>query len=143
PPALAQEIAVFNPSPRARTDVVRVRLDAYPAMRIPLGLPEFPPLSLAASDPPGFAIDGAPVRVVPTDDPTRVRWLPNQSPFDVELVVRDVPAFALRRLRLEPASPTPDAMDDGREIQAGDVRVRAADDGTLALRIGDLEWRGL
>jgi hypothetical protein len=143
PPALSQEIAVFNPSPHARTGVVRVRLDAYPAMRIPLGLPEFAPLSLAASEPPGFTSDGAPVRVVPTDDPTRVRWLPNQTPFDVELVVRDVPAFGCRRLRLEPAPPAPDAIDDGREIQAGGVGVRAADDGTLAVRIGDVEWSGL
>lgn len=143
PPTLAQDVAVFNPSAHTRTDVVRVRLDAYPAMRIPLGLPEFPPLSLAASDPPGFTLDGQPVRVVPSDDPTRVRWLPNQTPFDVELVARDVPAFGVRRLRLEPAPPSPDVIDDGHEIEAGAVRVRVADDGTFTVQLGEATFAGL
>ena len=143
PPTLAQEIAVFNPSPHPRTDVVRVPLDPYPAMRIPLGLPEFAPLALAASAPPGFAAGGQAVRVLPADDPARVRWLPGQTPFDVELVVRDVPAFGLRRIRLEPADPVPDVVDEGRAITAGEVAVAVSDDGTLDVRFGDTEYAGL
>jgi hypothetical protein len=143
PWTLTPEIVVFNPSPHPRTDVVRVPLDPYPAMRMPLGLPEFAPLALAASDPPGFTLDRRPVRVVPSDDPARVRWLPGQTPFDVELVATDVPAFGVRRLRLEPAERTPDAVDDGREIATDRVRVVAGDDGTLDVTIDGRTWRGL
>jgi hypothetical protein len=143
PPSLAQEIAVFNPSPHVRTDVVRVRLDPYPAMRIPLGLPAFAPLALAASSPPGFTLDGRPVRVVPTDDPARVRWLPDQTPFDVEVVVHDVPPFGVRRLRLEPDAPSPDVVDDGREIATDPAGIIARDDGTLDVRLGAVTHAGL
>jgi len=143
PWSLEQEIVVFNPSPHPRTDVVRVPLDPYPAMRIPLGLPEFPPLLLAASDPPGFLVDGGPVRVVPSADPTRARWLPGQTPFDVELVARDVPPFGVRRHRLVLAEPSPDEVDDAREIAAGDVRVRVREDGALDVRLGAVEFHGL
>src|SRR5262249_6408620 len=114
PASLEQDVVVFNPSPHARTDVVRVRLDPYPAMRLPLGRPESPPLATAESR--GFAVDGRAVRVVASDAPERVRWLPGRAPLDVELVVRDVPAFGCRRLRLVPAEPSPDVVDDGREI---------------------------
>ena len=143
PPSLAQDSAVFNPSPHARTDVVRVRLDPHPAMRIPLGLPAFAPLALAASSPPGFTLDGRPVRVVPTDDPARVRWLPDQTPFDVELVAHDVPAFGVRRLRLEPSEPMPDVVDEGRQVATDRLAVAARDDGTLDVRVGDATYAGL
>ena len=144
PWAVEQEIAVFNPSPHPRTDVVRVPLDAYPALRLPLGRPEFAPLLLAAvGTTPGFTVDGRAVRVVVSDDPRRARWLPNQAPCDLEFVAADVPAFGCRRFRLAPAEPVPDAVDDGREIAADAVRVVVADDGTLTVRIGTEEWRGL
>jgi len=134
-----QEIAVFNPSPRPRTDVVRVRLDPYPAMRLPLGMPEFPPLALAD----GFTVDGRPARIVPADDPTRARWLPGREPLDVELVAADVPAFGCRRFRLTPAPATPDVVDGERTISTPQLAVTVADDGTLAARFGDVEYRGL
>ena len=124
PWTLEQDIVVFNPTPQPRTDVVRIALDAYPAMRMPLGVPEFAPLSLAAMEQPGFAIDGRPVRVVATDDPTRARWLPGEQPFDVELVAADVPAFGCRRFRLTPCAPVADVVDDGRVIEADDVARR-------------------
>jgi mannosylglycerate hydrolase len=143
PWTLAQDVAVFNPGAHARTDVVRLAIDPHPGMRIPLGLPEFPPLGLAASGPPGFTVDGRPARVVPSDDPARPRWLPNQMPFDVELVAADVPAFGLRRLRLEPCDPVPDAVDGAREIRAGDVSAAVADDGTLRVGLGDRSYAGL
>ncbi len=143
PWTVAQEIAVFNPSPHVRTDVVRIALDPYPALALPLGLPAFAPLALAAGDLPGFAIDGRPVRVVPTDDPERTRWLPGQTPFDLELVATDVPAFGYRRYRVTPTAPVADDVDDGRVIEAAGVRVSIADDGTLAVAWGAREYHGL
>jgi hypothetical protein len=140
PGSLEQDIVVFNPSPHPRTDVVRVRLDPYPALRLPLGVPEFPPLTSA---PEGFTVDGRAVRVVASEDPERVRWLPGRAPLDVELIARDVPAFGCRRMRLEPGPPAPDAVDDGREIAAGAVRVGVRDDGTLDVTLGDRTYRGL
>jgi len=134
-----QEIAVFNPSPHPRTDVVRVPLDPYPAMRLPLGAPEFPPLTFAD----GFTTGGRPVRVVPADDPTRARWLPGGEPLDVELVAADVPAFGWRRFRLTPAPVVPDAVDEERTIATAEVAVTVADDGTLTARLGGAEYRGL
>jgi hypothetical protein len=139
PASVEQDVVVFNPSPHPRTDVVRVRLDPYPAMRLPLGVPEFPP----SADPPGFTIEGRPVRVVAARDPERVRWLPTREPLDVELVVRDVPAFGCRRVRLVPAAPAPDEVDDGREIAADLARVAVRDDGTLDVTIGGRTHRGL
>jgi mannosylglycerate hydrolase len=143
PASLEQDVVVFNPSPHPRTDVVRIRLDPYPAMRLPLGIPEFPPLGVAASDPPGFAVDGRPVRIVTSDDRERVRWLPGQTPFDAELVAVDVPAFGSRRMRLVPTAPSPEVVDDGREIAVPGVRVVAAADGTLGVRLGERTYRGL
>jgi hypothetical protein len=110
------EIVVFNPSPHVRTDVVRVPLDPYPALRLSLGHPEFSPLVQAALEGEGWTLDGRPVRVVASDDPTRTRWLPGQPALDVELVAADVPAFGCRRLQLVPAARVPDLEDDGRDI---------------------------
>ncbi len=138
-----QDVVIFNPSPHPRTDVVRVPLDPYPAMRLPLGLPEFPPLLLALLGSPGVLVDGQPARVVESDDPARPRWLPGELPVDLELVAPDVPAFGCVRMRLTPAPACPDAIDDGRVIETAGVRVAVADDGTLDVRLGDAEYRGL
>jgi 2-O-(6-phospho-alpha-D-mannosyl)-D-glycerate hydrolase len=143
PWTLGQEIVVFNPTPMSRTDVVRMALDAYPAMRMPLAIPEFAPLSLAAMEQPGFTIDGRPVRVVATQDSTRSRWLPGERPFDIELVAADVPAFGCRRFLLTPSAPVADVADDGRVIEVGDVVVAVEDEGTLCVRLGDREYPGL
>src|SRR5262249_12255390 len=143
PWTVEQEIAVFNPSPHPRTDVVRVPLDPYPALLLPLGLPEFPPLALAAAEGMGFEVDGRPARVVRSNDPARPRWLPDQEPLDLELVVADVPAFGCRRLRLTTAQPAAHQIDEGREIDAPGVHVHVADDGTFDVRLGDAEYHGL
>ena len=143
PWSLGQEIVVFNPAPYARSDVVRVPLDPYPAMLLPLGRPDFPPLLLAAMETPGFVVDGGAVRVVASADATRARWLPGQRPFDVELVAADVPALGCRRFRLTPCAPAADAVDDGRVIENADVRVAVEDGGTLGVRFGAREYRGL
>jgi alpha-mannosidase len=143
PDAAEPEVAVFNPSPHPRTDVVRIALDPYPAMRLPIGQPEFSPLLIATLEEPGFTVDGAPVRVVASDDPTRARWLPLQEALDVEMVVTDVPAFGYRRLKLDRAHKLDDEIDDGREIGSGAVRVGVAGDGTLDVSLGTTTYRGL
>lgn len=143
PWTLEQDVVVFNPTPTPRTDVVLIPLDAYPALRMPLAAPEFAPLALAALGQLGFAIDGQPVRVVATQDPSRSRWLPGELPFDVELVAADVPAFGCRRFRLVPSAPVADVADDGRVIEVGDVVVAVEDEGTLCVRLGDREYPGL
>ena len=63
--------------------------------------------------------------------------------LDVELVVADVPAFGYQRIRLTPAEASPDEHDGGRDIKAGSVSVHTDDDGTLRVRIGELELAGL
>ncbi len=143
PWTVEQEIAVFNPSPHRRTDVVRVPLDPYPALLLPLGLPEFPPLAVAAAEGMGFEIDGRPARVVQSNDPARPRWLPDREPLDLELVVADIPAFGCRRLHLTSAQPAAHHIDEGREIDCRGVHVHVADDGSLDVRLGDAEYRGL
>lgn len=143
PTAAEQDIVVFNPSPHARNDIVRVSLDDYPALRMPLGRPEISPLTLAAAGGSGFAIDGRPVRVVPSADASRPRWVPGVLPMDVEFVARDLPPMGCRRFRLAPAVAAPDEIDSGREIDNAVTAVHANDDGGLDVRIGDRRWRGL
>jgi hypothetical protein len=138
-----QTVVVFNPSPHARTDVVRVPLEDYPALRLPLGGPALGPLTLATLGPVGFAVDGAPARLVAASDPTRARWVPGQQPLDLEFVARDVPSLGCRRYRMTRVAPAPDDVDHGREIAAGDTRVRVADDGTVEVHLDGRAWRGL
>src|SRR5262249_45438897 len=73
----------------------------------------------------------------------RVRMLEDLPPLDVELVVGEVPAFGWKRVHLTPGDASPDDEDDGREIDSGAISVRADDDGTLRVRVGESELRGL
>ncbi len=137
------EIAVFNPSPHPRTDVVRVPLDPYPALLIRIGQPQFPQFTIAALEQPGFAIDGVPARVLTADDPERARWLPIQAPLDVEFVAADVPPFGWKRYTLTRTAAVEEDEDGGREIGEATRRVRVADDGTLEVAFGARVYRGL
>jgi hypothetical protein len=143
PASIEQTVTVFNPSPHARSDVVRLPLEAYPALTLPLGMPEFPPLTLASMEAAGFAVDGQPARVIASDDPRRPRWLPQQEAMDLEFIARDVPAFGCRRYRLTRCERIADTIDDGREIENAHVQVRAAADGTLTVQLGGHEFSGL
>ncbi|MDX2166561.1 MAG: glycosyl hydrolase-related protein [Deltaproteobacteria bacterium] len=143
PDSATPDIAVFNPSPFAVTDVVRIALDPYPSLKLPVGQPEFPALFIAMLEQTGFTVDGRPARLIDSDDPTRARWLPFQPALDLEVVVADVPPFGYRRLRLERAERLDDVVDEGRLIGAGDIRVAVADDGTLDLDLGGHRYRGL
>jgi hypothetical protein len=145
PWTLEPEIAVFNPSPHPRSDVVRLPLDPHPWMAPVDGedaIGGIHPLALRSLDPPGFEVDGRPARVL--EAPVgRMTLLPDRRAVDLEFVVEDVPAFGWKRLSLGAAERAPDEEDDGREIAAGDVSVRADDDGRFEIALGDRRFAGL
>ena len=109
------DLAVFNPSPFPRTDVVRFPLDGVPTFLVTDDNADIHPLAVASLMRQGFTVDGQPVRMVPVEDTNRFRVLPEQVPADVEFVVTDIPAFGWRRVHLEPADAAPDHVDDGAD----------------------------
>ena len=133
------DIAVFNPSPHPRSDRVRLVLDGFPAFTS-RGIH---PLLLANANIQGFRLDDQPARLVEYTGTARPRLAPDQPIYDLEFVARDVPGFGWRRYRLEPSEPSPELEDDGREIAADDIRVAAADDGTLEVQLGAHRFSGL
>src|SRR5439155_25426164 len=131
------ELAVFNPSPDPRTDVVRLPVQGYPPTDE--GKNRFVhPLVWANMRGGGFDVDGAPARMVAVESHARVRYLADQQDWDVEFVAADVPAFGWKRVRLSASDDNePEHTDEGRDVAAGDVAVHANDDGTLDVRFGD------
>jgi hypothetical protein len=141
---LGLELAVFNPSPVPRSDVVRVPLDGFPLYRITYADVGMHPLSMAATSVQGYEADGRPVRVVPSSDPGRVRSTEECPPLDAEFVAVAVPPFGWRRVRLAPSGAHDDRVDDGRSISNGDnLEVSVAVDGTLSISNGDRHFEGL
>jgi mannosylglycerate hydrolase len=136
-----QSVAVFSASAERRTDVVRVPLDGYPPWRVSVTRFDMHPLAMPSFR--GVTVDGRPARLVASEDPNRVRFLPGLGGLDVEFVATDVPAFGFRRYAVAPADPAPDDVDDRREIDAGDVRVVVADDGSLSVTLGNRTYHGL
>lgn len=141
PWSTALDIAVFNPTPRTRTDVVTVRLDGFPVYALSDIGGDIHPLTL--NDAQGYTANGAPARSVPSDDPGRPRMLAELPELDVEVVARDVPAFGWVRVHLEPGPASPETVDDGREIASDAARVVAEADGTLTLEIDGRRFTGL
>ncbi len=137
------DVAVFNPTPVTRTDVVRLPLDGFPLFRMTPNAGGIHPFALDAAVVPGFTVDGRPARVVPSADPGRVRLLPELPALDVEFVADGVPGLGCRRVHLAPGDASPDVVDDGREIAAGAVRVEVEEPGTLAVTLGDRTFTGL
>ncbi|MCU1460276.1 MAG: glycoside hydrolase, family 38 [Acidimicrobiales bacterium] len=138
------DVAVFNPCPYPRTDVVRIPLDGFPPVRQAGDGADLHPSILAGLVHSGFTVDGQPARIVASQDPTRFQAITNAAPIDLEVVVVDVPAFGWRRVAIAPSNEAvPDAVDDGRQINAGDVAVVAAADGTLTVKLGARQWSGL
>ncbi len=137
----AQTAVVFNASAAPRTDVVRVPFEGFPPWSASLTRFDMHPLSMPSFQ--GVTVDGRPARLVPSDDPTRVRFLPGLGGLDVEFVATEIPGFGCRRYAVEPADAVPDEVDDGREIAAGDLHVRANDDGTLWIALGGDTYDGL
>lgn len=139
----AQDIAVFNPSPHTRSDVVRLAIDVHPSFGGHCEGLDAHPWILAGLLQQGFTVDGVPARVVVSDDPDRLRLVATVPPLDVEFVATDVPALGWKRVRLEPAPRVEDASDDGTGIGNGRIAVRAASDGTLSFSAGGRTWSGL
>lgn len=137
------DVAVFNPDPVDRTDVVRLPLDGFPLFRMTPNAGGIHPFALDAAVVPGFTVDGRPARVIASTDPGRVRLLPEFPALDVEFVAEAVPAFGWKRMHLAPGEAAPDVVDDGREIAADAVTVRVEDAGTLAVTIGARSFTGL
>ncbi len=136
------DIAVFNPSPHTRTDVVRFALQGYPPFDEAEGH-FIHPLVWSNMNPGGFEVDGRPAKLVPVYTNDRVRIISGQNDWDVEFVADDVPAFGYRRFRLRTCEAHKTTIDDGRTISAGDVSVEAADGGTLSVRFADRKYGGL
>ena len=131
---LALDVAVFNPTPTPRTDVVRVPLDGFPLYRITVTEAGVHPFSTASGSVAGYEADGRPARLVRSDDPGRVRMVEGWPAIDVELIAVDVPAFGWRRIRLEPSDAHDDTIDDGRQIGSDEgPSVTVADDGTFTV----------
>jgi hypothetical protein len=142
----AIDIAVFNPSPQPRTDVVRVALDPSRWLRVggesSRGM-ALHPLLLANLRVAGYTVDGKPASLVVAGDTHRMRLIPERPPLSVELVAEDVPAFGWRRFRLQPSGEHPDETDDGREIGDGGRTVRVENDGTLTVTLAGRTYTGL
>ncbi|GIW41771.1 MAG: alpha-mannosidase [Candidatus Binatia bacterium] len=138
------EVAVFNPSPRRRTDVVRFPLEPEPAFEVRAGKGmQLHPLLLSGLLAPGFSVEGTEARVVP-DVENRMHLGDEHPPRSVEFVARDVPAFGYRKFRLRPSQvPTPDAVDQGRTISNGEITVAADPEGTLSVSAGGRSFPGL
>lgn len=140
------DVAVFNPSPAARTDVVRFPLepdtwfDFRGDRQREMALH---PWLYARLAPVGFTVDGEPARLVDDSATDRVRLLPERPPQSIEFIAKDVPAFGWRRFRIAPADPVADLEDDGREIGGEGMRVCAADDGTFTIDLGGRSYAGL
>lgn len=141
------DVAVFNPSPHPRTDVVRVSLEPDAWLEFTGEIERrmnIHPLLGVAIRAAGFAIDGQPAHLLADGAGRRVQLFEQAPPRSVEFVAAGVPAFGWRRFRLEEtAAAAPPRQDDGREIRAGNVAVSAAADGTLSVAIGGRSWHGL
>jgi alpha-mannosidase len=136
------DIAVFNPSPNARTDVVTVPLEAFPPWRY-AETHDIHPLVWANLRPEGFTVDGSPARLVPAKGNRRVRLTPNQTDWEVQFVADDVPAFGYKKFHLAPSKAWPVESDEMRTIHAGGAEVSAKTDGTLSVAFGDTAFDGL
>ncbi len=144
------QVAVFNPSPRPRTDVVRLALDPEPAFRINARNPEtgasgfgIHPVRAVTAGGRGFAVDGVPTRMLEALDSSRFRLSPDWKDYDLEFVASDIPAMGFRVFELEPCDLPQVEADGEREIRAGAISVRARDDGRLDVEFGSLHFRGL
>jgi hypothetical protein len=142
----AIEVAVFNPSPEARTDVVRFALDPSRWLRVggesSRGM-ALHPLLLANLRAAGYTVNGKPASLVVDDETRRMRLIPERPPLSVEFVAEDVPAFGWRRFRLRPSDEHPDQTDDATEINEGRRTVRVERDGTLTVTLGGRTYTGL
>lgn len=153
PPWSAEaDVAVWNPSPRPRTDVARFPFDPHPwAVPARRARDAVHPALLHDLAGARFEVDGRPARLVPAP-PGRVTLIPGREAWDLEFVARDLPPLGWRRLRVRrvdvedeaggaaPAAPEEVAPGSAEaEVRApvpgGEVVVQARADGTFAVRM--------
>jgi mannosylglycerate hydrolase len=140
------DVAVFNPSPHPRTDVVRFDLEPDAWLEFQGEIDRqmtIHPLLAVAMRAPGYTIDGRAAHRLTEGAGRRVQIFAEAPPQSVEFVAADVPAFGWKRFVLEEAEAVPATEDEGREIRSDAVAVRAGDDGTLSVTFGERTWRGL
>ena len=138
------DLAVFNPSPHPRTDVVRFAPvpRSWIDLRVGNEVAVHPWLQIGLTA-EGYTVDGQPVRLVVDEGTDRIRLLADVPARTIEFVAADVPAFGWKRFRLAPSGRHLDEEDAGREISCEAIAVSAAEDGTLAARLGERTYAGL
>jgi hypothetical protein len=132
-------IAVFNPSPHPRTEVVRLPLDGFPSN----SAQGVNPLLSKNHQAQGFTMNGDPARLIRDEGNVRPLLAPDQPVYDIEFIARDVPGFGWSRFELARSDAWPEQEDDGREIGNESLRLLAADDGTLTLETDGRSFSGL
>ena len=132
-------LAVFNPCPHTRTEIVRLPLDGFPT-HTARGVN---PLLSKNFQAEGFTIDGEPARLIRDQGSVRPLLAPDQPVYDVEFVARDVPGFGWRGFELERSQAYPERRDAGHEIGNDALRVIAAEDGTFTLEAAGRSFPGL
>jgi hypothetical protein len=125
-------VAVFNPSPRPRTDRVRLPLDGFPAFT-GRGIAPLLGLNFGLE---GIEVDGRPARILRDEGTVRPRLTQDQPVHEIEFVAEDVPAFGWKHVALARSAAHPAEEDAERSIGNEHVRVDVAADGTL-----DVAWR--
>ncbi len=136
------DVAVWNPSPFERREVVRIPVEGWPAFRVRNDGIERHPGHVASLDSVGFEVDGRPARMVAAADQRRDRFSPDQELIDLE-VEATLPPLGWTRLRVARGTREDDAVDDGRSIAFGGAAVEVADDGTLSYTAGGVTRHGL
>jgi mannosylglycerate hydrolase len=136
-------LAVFNPSPHTRTNVVRFPVQGYPPFDGSRKHQIHPLNWVNMRLDKGFEVDGRPARKIAVETHDRVRIINEQSDFDVEFIATDVPAFGFKTFALKPSDGHPETVDDGRIITNGGVTVEANDDGTLDVDFGGMRYERL
>jgi hypothetical protein len=140
------DVAVFNPSPHPRTDLVRFPLRPSSWIEFRVGTAReiaLHPWLRESLTTGGYTADGRPARLLADESTDRMRLVPEVPARSIEFIATDVPAFGWKRFRLAPSGPHPADEDGGREISCEAITVGADDDGTLSVRFGDRTYAGL
>ncbi len=137
------DLAVFNPSPVSRTDVVRIALDGHPVYRLSDMGGDIHPLTLLDGTAMGYEVDGRRPGSSPRSTRPACACGRGCPASTSSSSWPTCPPSAGAGCTSRRASPHPDELDDGRAIASGDLTVTAADDGTLTVVAGGRTFAGL
>jgi hypothetical protein len=138
------DVAVWNPTPWPRREVVSIDVNGWPAFRVRGTGIERHPAHVASLDGDGFLVDGAPCRVVDAGADGD-RFHPGQRLVALQAEV-DLPALGWTRVRVSrgPAAGGVEVVDDERDLHhRSGARVHVADDGTCSYTWRERTWTGL